>query len=35
MAFNKLNHRKTAHWLRQNVRVFRCLKRYVASENYR
>ncbi len=34
MMYNKLNHRKTVHWLRQNARVFRCLKRYISKVSY-
>jgi hypothetical protein len=29
LMHNKPSHRKTTHWLRQSVRVFRCLGRYV------
>ena len=32
MAVNKPSHRKTTHWLRQNVRVFRCLGRYMSMK---
>jgi hypothetical protein len=32
MQLNKPSQRKTTHWLRQNVRVFRCLGRYTYKE---